>query len=70
MISYRFVPISSQKGVLFLRHPVYPAQASSFCTHYHGKVERTFVSFTNPSFIYILNDQFWLLAKEKISQIT
>ena len=21
MISYRFVPISSQKGVLFLRHP-------------------------------------------------
>ena len=22
MISYRFVPISSQKGVLFLRHPV------------------------------------------------
>ena len=23
MISYRFVPISSQKGVLFLRHPVY-----------------------------------------------
>ena len=23
MISYRFVPISSQKGVLFLRHPVF-----------------------------------------------
>ena len=23
MISYRFVSISSQKGVLFLRHPVY-----------------------------------------------
>ena len=23
MISYRFVPISSQKGVLFLRHPVH-----------------------------------------------
>ena len=23
MISYRFVPISSQKGILFLRHPVY-----------------------------------------------
>ena len=23
MISYHFVPISSQKGVLFLRHPVY-----------------------------------------------
>ena len=23
MVSYRFVPISSQKGVLFLRHPVY-----------------------------------------------
>ena len=23
MISYRVVPISSQKGVLFLRHPVY-----------------------------------------------
>ena len=23
MISYDFVPISSQKGVLFLRHPVY-----------------------------------------------
>ena len=22
MISYRFVPISSQKGVLFLRHPL------------------------------------------------
>ena len=22
MISYRFVPISSQKGVLFLKHPV------------------------------------------------
>ena len=23
MISYRFVPVSGQKGVLFLRHPVY-----------------------------------------------
>ena len=23
MISCRFVPVSSQKGVLFLRHPVY-----------------------------------------------
>ena len=25
MVSYRFVPISSQKGVLFLRHSVDPS---------------------------------------------
>ena len=28
MISYRFVPISRQKGVLFLRHPVYSGSSS------------------------------------------
>ena len=28
MISYDFVPISSQKGVLFLRHPVVDADDS------------------------------------------
>ena len=34
MISYRFVPISSQKGVLFLRHPVGSgSQMHSYC---HG----------------------------------
>ena len=33
MISYRFVPISNQKGVLVLRHPVYilPFRKMLFC---------------------------------------
>ena len=31
MISYRFVPISSQKGVLFLRHPVVERDMKKFC---------------------------------------
>ena len=30
MISYHFVPISSQKGVLFLRHPVDKVSFQSF----------------------------------------
>ena len=33
MISYRFVPISSQKGVLFLRHPV---DNDEICSHKGG----------------------------------
>ena len=39
MISYRFVPISSQKGVLFLRHPVEAAVFRTRClfeTYYHA----------------------------------
>ena len=33
MISYRFVPISSQKGVLFLRHSVFSVPFQPFCNH-------------------------------------
>ena len=38
MISYRFVPISSQKGVLFLRHPVYLSKIMSTFVDNHGSL--------------------------------
>ena len=38
MITYGFVPKSSQKGVLFLRHPVYSFFSFSRTIHPHFKV--------------------------------
>ena len=56
MISYRFVPTSSQKGVLFLRHPVVES-------NFHTKsiaIEFLLIFFTT-SMIYVMGMHGWLV---------